>query len=1241
MENNNKSLCIRQNTLPEGYFRVVAQVRPFQEDCLVDLTYQQGKTLQDVLDVIQPNKEWHEFCSVFVEDQYIFPALLHKVRPKSGATVYVKIVPGAPVIPIIAAVAAAAAQSAAAAALTAALGATLASVVGAVIGGIVAFGINAIGSALFASSKPSDGFQSRQVGVTAKESPTFSISGARNDLRQYRPVPCVLGTHKHVPPYGAAPFTEVSGDDQFLRFVVVWGYGPVDVSDIRIGNTPISSFQDVETEDDFDGTLDTLTLYPSDVTQEDLSILLTEDAQTRNTAGEVDEFGVTFTWPGGLYRLDGTSRNNESVTITAEYRLVGAGSWTAWFSETYTDDTAEVKRIAVRKTDITRGEYEIRISRSALREDTLVVERVLWTALRSFLNEDPIQLAGVAKSAYRIRASDQLNGVVDQLNGVVSMKIPTWTGSGWTAANVTSATSNPAAIYRYVLSGAPNKRPLASSKIDDENLGEWYEFCEAQGFTYDGVIDYRTSVRELLQDIGSAGRATPRLMDDKWGVIIDKERTTIVQHFTPRNTRNFSHRIILPEIPEGFRIRFLNKNAGYREDERIVYDDGFDASNATKFEVLELPGQTDPANVYKLGRYYLAGLRLRPEMFTFETDIQHIVCTRGDLIRFNHDVVQIGQGFGRIKSIASNVLTLDDEVTMEAGNSYSIRVRQADGTSNLQAVTLSVGTTKTITVASASGLAAGDLYEFGITGQESVELLISNIENGDDLSATLTCVPYSSAIYNAANTIPDYETVISTPVSASFNGPPAPSITNVISDEAALQRNTSGSLDPAIIVYFQPGNSAPSNDGTITRTTEYQARFRESGTSGRFTYSPKVSSDARSIILRPVDQGIAYDIEVQAIGPFGEVSNRTRVSNHIVLGAIAPPPQVNTFKLNTIGDHTYVEWTYADIAIDVIAYEIRYHPDQDITDWGTMLTLSDSISRDTRSFTVPSRKGSYAIKAIDINNTKSISATYINATLEDPEALNVVETLTEAPDFTGTKSDVIVVDGALQLASASVMADWDTLADVVTLTYGAGEGVILTGTYETDAVDLSEVYTSRISADVNISSENFLNVMSTWSTLAEVATISGTVGGDDYTVDLEIAYSRDDNLSPTFTDYQRFAIGDYTARHVKFRATLTSASNEVTPIVTDMTIHIDMPDRVTSGDDIASGAGTKSITFSPAFRVLKSVNITGQDLATGDYPVVSNKTRTGFDVTFRNSAGTAVDRTFDYQAVGYGRERAT
>ena len=80
------------------------------------------------------------------------------------------------------------------------------------------------------------------------------------------------------------------------------------------------------------------------------------------------------------------------------------------------------------------------------------------------------------------------------------------------------------------------------------------------------------------------------------------------------------------------------------------------------------------------------------------------------------------------------------------------------------------------------------------------------------------------------------------------------------------------------------------------------------------------------------------------------------------------------------------------------------------------------------------------------------------------------------------------------------------------------------------------------------------------------------------------------------------------------------------------------------GDDIASGvdAGGKDITFSPAYYPFygtsssnnANIKITAQDMNTGDYYIIANKSEDGFTVTFRNSGGTIVNRTFDYDATG-------
>jgi len=61
-----------------------------------------------------------------------------------------------------------------------------------------------------------------------------------------------------------------------------------------------------------------------------------------------------------------------------------------------------------------------------------------------------------------------------------------------------------------------------------------------------------------------------------------------------------------------------------------------------------------------------------------------------------------------------------------------------------------------------------------------------------------------------------------------------------------------------------------------------------------------------------------------------------------------------------------------------------------------------------------------------------------------------------------------------------------------------------------------------------------------------------------------------------------------------------------------------------------------AVTFNPAFKVAPAIGIAAQNLAQGDYYEITSKSATGFTITFKNSGGSAVNRTFDYVAKGYG-----
>ena len=79
-----------------------------------------------------------------------------------------------------------------------------------------------------------------------------------------------------------------------------------------------------------------------------------------------------------------------------------------------------------------------------------------------------------------------------------------------------------------------------------------------------------------------------------------------------------------------------------------------------------------------------------------------------------------------------------------------------------------------------------------------------------------------------------------------------------------------------------------------------------------------------------------------------------------------------------------------------------------------------------------------------------------------------------------------------------------------------------------------------------------------------------------------------------------------------------------------------MQDRIFSGNDITSGTSTKTVTFTTPFKTTSyAVGITGENMATGDFFTVSNKTVNGFDVLFKNSSGTNISRDFDFIAKGF------
>jgi hypothetical protein len=282
---------------------------------------------------------------------------------------------------------------------------------------------------------------------------------------------------------------------------------------------------------------------------------------------------------------------------------------------------------------------------------------------------------------------------------------------------------------------------------------------------------------------------------------------------------------------------------------------------------------------------------------------------------------------------------------------------------------------------------------------------------------------------------------------------------------------------------------------------------------------------------------------------------------------------------------------------------------------------------------VPAMVGTYLIKAVDFLGFESTDTVSIVSNIAAIEGLNAVDTVTEHTAFSGSKSGVRVVSNGLELDDASTMNTWATLAEVERL----AAGIVETGTYTfAGSTDLTEVYTSRLTANFAAEGKDTNNVISAWTTLSSVEVLDRS-DPSQWAAELQVRTTNDDPAgTPTWSEWKPFVIGDYTARAFEWRVVLTSVETGITPRITELEVSVDMPDRVAEGHDIASNAAGDAITFSPAFKETPAIGISAQNLATGDYYTITSKSRTGFTIRFFNASGTGISRTYDWTAKGYG-----
>jgi len=507
-------------------------------------------------------------------------------------------------------------------------------------------------------------------------------------------------------------------------------------------------------------------------------------------------------------------------------------------------------------------------------------------------------------------------------------------------------------------------------------------------------------------------------------------------------------------------------------------------------------------------------------------------------------------------------------------------------------------------------------------GFSSKPFRVMGITFNEDFTIGLSLVEHQDSHYTWATKV-QATTVPTTNLPNPFNVQPPASVTL---DDQLIEYN-----DGTVIVALNVTIGA-SPDSFVDY---YQVEYKLSSDSDYIIYAQGSGLNHR--VLNVIDQNV-YDVRVKAVSSIGS-SSAYVTAQRTIIGAIEPPQDVEDFSCNILGQEAHLSWSQIP-DLDLAYYQIRYSSLTDGTgDWSNSVSLVEKVSRPATSINVPSRVGTYLIKAVDKLGNFSSNATAIISNVTGVTNFNAITTQSEHPDFDGTFTNTIKTDSTIQLDSSelfdSASGDFD---DETTRFFDSGVSnadFYASGNYLfADIIDIGAKHTCRLTASLKQTSNNPDDLFDNRSGLFD--TNSSNFDGDtpsNSNAHIEIATS-DDNS--TYTSFQNFVIGEYTARYFKFRVVLTSSDLASTPVVEEVSVTIDMPDRIFSGNDITSGAGTYTVSFTNPYKSVNyAVGITAEDMATGDFFIVESKTINGFNVTFKNSSGTALSKTFDYIAKGY------
>lgn len=926
-----------------------------------------------------------------------------------------------------------------------------------------------------------------------------------------------------------------------------------------------------------------------------------------------------------------------SVTLAIDLQSAGAGfvAQDLGGRETITGKTTSRYQRAYRIPLTGSPPWDIRVTRvTADSESSALVDRTFWDAATEVIDAklrypnsalmaievDAAQFSAVPRRAYDMR----LLRVLVPTNYTPSTR--TYTGA-WDGTFKVAWTDNPAwAFYDLLTVGRYGLGDFVdASQVDKWALYTIAQYCDElvpdgfggqePRFTCNIYLQTRAEAFKVISDFASIFRGMAFWTSGAITAVQDAP-TDASYVYAPANVvggqfsysgsgRRARHTVAL--------VTWNDPADFYRQKVEYVEDrDGIERYGVITTDVISV-GCTSRGQAHRTGKWILYSERLESETVTFRVGLDGAIARPGQVIKIADPARAGARMGGRLLAATTSAVTLDAAITLTAGAAYTFCAIKADGTLMETAVSHSGGSLTDLTFSPAlpEAPAVGGMWVVTGGAVEAQTFRVVAVSETDKHEFEIVALAHDPGKFAAVE-----DGLILEPRRISILGERPDAPTGLMAAES-LYASAQGVRTRLSVSWTAPAGA-----------TSYAVTLQpESGNVG-----PEIIASSPSVDVSDVLDGVNYTVRVFAINGIGRRSISAATMTHLVIGKTAPPADVEGFTVARQADVLNFVWRHvADV--DLSHYEIRQG-----AVWGTAFSVGATVSN---AYAIASQRGgTYLIKAVDLSGNQSANEAVIVAA--DVSSINVVEEYDDADaGFTGTHDHTFVFTNPSPAAVGVTLigdAVWDDLTQAWE-TYTrpwAYMDQVLAGVYTLDTIDIGYVAPCVVSLEATVellSDEppwSFFN--EPWNAYAGPEwTWQGRPGG--LTAQYELRTSDDGS---TWSSWLPFTAGAYSFRYLDVRVSLGTDDPTKLPYLTTMTVRIDVPDRVLHFPDVSISSSGETLSFTPEFIGLQTVQVTLQSAASGDRFTVTSKSTSGVTINVYDSGGSPKAGLVDVDVFGYG-----